>query len=470
MEFFEHLIPLCVEEFRRRPRVLCGVLKAVTKRILLDMMIALASYEVANDRKLAESVNAAVERITRLEGMAEIHDAMRIELERAYEIRGTAEQMSASIQEVASSATHMAEAARFAVEGAQEGARAIDRAADGMEQITRTFSKLTEEFQQLRKTGENIGEVVQTIQAIAKQTNLLSLNASVEAARAGEQGRGFTVVAGEVRHLAGETQAATEGIRKRIGELQDSIERMAQVMDATCQLVEDLRSQASETVRVMHRIVGQAENVNRATQTIAAITEQQAAATGTIAGHISEMVGLTEQTRGKIEMLGKNIWRVGSEVDALRSRFLSEVDDLPPGIMMRVAEVDHTLTLWRVYNSFVPGVEVGPEEIGGVEECRLNRWLRSARNRSVFGKDPAFEALHRRFHVLAKEVVQLLHKGERAEARRKYGELVETHRRLEEVLRRREAELPTSILGTGGGRWAAESVQESAGHSREELA
>jgi methyl-accepting chemotaxis protein len=72
----------------------------------------------------------------------------------------------------------------------------------------------------LRESSAAIGNVVNLIAQIAKQTTLLALNSTIEAARAGAAGRGFAVVATEVKALAVQTQQATEEIKKKIDALQ----------------------------------------------------------------------------------------------------------------------------------------------------------------------------------------------------------------------------------------------------------
>ena len=88
------------------------------------------------------------------------------------------------------------------------------------------------------KSSAAIGNVVNLIAQIARQTTLLALNSTIEAARAGEAGRGFAVVATEVKALAVQTQNATEEITKKIEALQrdaagsvDAVHRISQAIE-----------------------------------------------------------------------------------------------------------------------------------------------------------------------------------------------------------------------------------------------
>src|SRR5246127_4021841 len=105
----------------------------------------------------------------------------------------------------------------------------------------------------LREPSAAIGNVVNLIAQIARQTTLLALNSTIEAARAGEAGRGFAVVATEVKALAVQTQSATEEITRKIEALQkdaagsaDAVHRISQAIEAIRPVFETVNGAVAE--------------------------------------------------------------------------------------------------------------------------------------------------------------------------------------------------------------------------------
>ncbi len=139
-------------------------------------------------------------------------------------LQSAAQTMVSGNREIDRAAKDSQQAASAAGSEIAESRTLIGGAVQHITDLTGAVTHIEERLGSFSKLLEQVGGVAESIQRIAKQTRLLSLNAGIEAARAGEAGRGFAVVAGEVKTLAEETRAATVRISDIVRALGEQIQ------------------------------------------------------------------------------------------------------------------------------------------------------------------------------------------------------------------------------------------------------
>jgi len=194
--------------------------------------------------------------------------AMIGQLERAASsVAGGAEATAATlttIRQRTDALTGRTSAAQSTATTFSQAADKFTQSAQGIGEQVRGAGKLADEasaaatearanVDRLRESSAAIGNVVNLIAQIARQTTLLALNSTIEAARAGAAGKGFAVVAVEVKALAVQTQNATEEITKKIEALQrdaagsaDAVHRISQAIEAIRPVFENVNGAVAE--------------------------------------------------------------------------------------------------------------------------------------------------------------------------------------------------------------------------------
>lgn len=169
---------------------------------------------------------------------------------------GQMDSLSNKIEEIGNSIEQTAKSSETTKEIVANSIDTMEALSGHTKETIAVTEKVKEDIKMLEKKSMAIGGFVDTINEIASETNLLSLNASIEAARAGEAGRGFAVVAEAIRKLADGSQQAANEINK---------------------VVEEIVKQTKETVSVAvnaEKIVGkQAELVNNTKANFRSIEE-----------------------------------------------------------------------------------------------------------------------------------------------------------------------------------------------------
>lgn len=247
--------------------------------------------------------------------------------------------------DLAEKITEMHQSANIINELKDETTRAINEGMVIVKNLERSVEdsndftkKIIMEIDALNKESEAISGITETISEIARETNLLSLNASIEAARAGEAGRGFAVVSTEIRQLADQSGQSGAKIEELIAHIQERMmatmetasraERIvgvqAEALSNTIMIFEKISQKISElgedVERIAHNVKGiettQSDTMSDI-ESISATSSEAEAASSELGNDTGRLLQAAQELNDAVEQLRKN----AADLDASVSIF-----------------------------------------------------------------------------------------------------------------------------------------------------
>ncbi len=285
----------------------------------------------------------------------------------AAEQAASLEEVSSALEELAAQTQKNAESSRNADVLSKE---ASDIASDGKKQVSdvsnivnNKLNELTTSISSIRSSTEQTADIIKTIDDIAFQTNILSLNAAVEAARAGAAGKGFAVVAEAVRGLAQRSSEAAKNTAALIKEAQTNTEKGVLVSNEVEAVLK--KSVQDDITTIFTKTVNATNKVTELMEEIANSSEEQAKGIEQINESVSQMEDVTQNNSSNADKsanssseLNKQAETLKSHVETLTSIVISSNKNINKSIsnsdLIENNKVDTNKVDKNVYNQQIP--------------------------------------------------------------------------------------------------------------------
>jgi len=273
-------------------------LQALEQKVaLLDAFFA--QNPVAQTRQIASAVSQ----------QRQSHDDFLQKVENNY---NTLDSLMDQGQSIQASVTQASDSAAATAQVSSQCNADMRQLSDNVETSSRYISEFTSLLESLDESNKTIGKLLESIKAIADQTNLLALNAAIEAARAGEHGRGFAVVADEVRQLANTSNESAEQIQGEITKITDISNSVIAKQQEVAEVINSSVTIATETLT---NLEGMEESASTSAEAVSSLLSDFTAQTSR-----------SEQLKADTQAILEKLQSSSGESDDIRTQCQQLVD------------------------------------------------------------------------------------------------------------------------------------------------
>jgi methyl-accepting chemotaxis protein WspA len=235
------------------------------------------------------------------------------------EVTATAHQIAATSRALVKTMEQVAELSQSTAAAAGGSQADLNHMESVMRQLAEATQSISRKLGVMSEKASNINSVVTTINKVADQTNLLSLNAAIEAEKAGEYGAGFAVVAREIRRLADQTAVATLEIAQMIKEMQGAVSTGVMEMDKFNKSMVDSVTDMGRISDQIALVIGQVQGLTPRFEQASHAVEEQSQGAEQISEAMGQLSEASQQTADALRETNRALEDLDEAAHGLRS-------------------------------------------------------------------------------------------------------------------------------------------------------